>query len=321
MAEQQISLKKKRRRTGFTQVPNDLLANDKLSGLAKALWCLLFSKPDDWVFYWSEILSNFKEGRDSVIKAKKELEKFKYITCKQTKRSMNGRMVFGGMEIELDDQPNLTTLENSDSLPSTEFQGTENQDTEIPSTEDEQSEAPSTENKSSYKDLPDPNLSNQKIPNQGEGFLKVYEGLGFEEKRIYDSLSKMTLKEVELIAPEKDIAWLLSFYAPWVKKKGWPKDINAAFPAWVKSFLKKKENQTPSSELASSFRFKKTEKASPDLMVNRIKSVLSPENWEKYFAGKRLEETEKGWKILVDDPTAFECEEVLNQINVKIELK
>ncbi len=158
MSEQQILLKKKRPRTGFTQVPNDLLCSDKISGLAKALWCLLFSKPENWTFFWGEILSNFKEGRDSVKKAAKELEESGYLIKKQTKKSLNGKMIFGGMEIELDDQP---TLENSGAVPITEFQLTE-----IPSTESSLTEKAYTYKQRSKKDLSKKDLSS--LPSEEE---------------------------------------------------------------------------------------------------------------------------------------------------------
>src|SRR3990167_2088809 len=77
MAEQEITLKKQR--MPFTQVPNELLCNNLISGIAKAMWCVFYSKPDGWTFYWPEIVRNFREGREALFRAKKELEKAGYL--------------------------------------------------------------------------------------------------------------------------------------------------------------------------------------------------------------------------------------------------
>jgi hypothetical protein len=39
----------------FTQIPNALLRDDKVSLKAKGVYCLPYSKPDDWV-YIEEVL-------------------------------------------------------------------------------------------------------------------------------------------------------------------------------------------------------------------------------------------------------------------------
>ncbi len=117
MSEQQITLKKQR--LPFTQVPNELLCSNAISGLAKALWCVLYSKPDEWVFYWNEILTNFKEGKKALRTAKKELESAGYLLTQQRK-VLTGRgreWVWGGMEMTLFYTP--IVLENQGSSPDT----------------------------------------------------------------------------------------------------------------------------------------------------------------------------------------------------------
>lgn len=122
MSEQQITIKKQR--LPFTQVPNELLCSNRISGVAKALWCVLYSKPENWTFYWSEILRNFKEGREALTNAKKSLEEEGYIKITQ-KRIPTGRgneTKFGGMDIELFYDPQLPlTPNNSDSSQTTGF--------------------------------------------------------------------------------------------------------------------------------------------------------------------------------------------------------
>lgn len=312
MAEQQNSLKI--HRLPFTQVPNDLLCSDQISGMAKALWCVFYSKPDNWTFYWREIESNFKEGREAVRNAAKQLEKMGYLKKTQKKINSGRGVVFGGMEIELFPYPNQQTQPSGSN---TGFPHTRNSDTSQSDSSDTNPSKPDT-----YKDLPKPKLSNQKIPKPGKGiFSEVSEGKGWEEQKILDALDEEALIKIVENAPGYDLDWLIEKYLPWVREKGWPKNIKIAFPAWAGKYTKsKKVFATPTRGLSSSLSWKKpqSQAVSPDLVILRIKSVLSPENWEKYFAGKSLEETESGWKIIVSDPSAFEHEEVLKQIKVEI---
>lgn len=63
----------KKQPTGFTQISNELICQNTLSAKAKAIYCYLYSKPEDWRFYRSEIAKNFKEGRDAISGGIKEL--------------------------------------------------------------------------------------------------------------------------------------------------------------------------------------------------------------------------------------------------------
>lgn len=64
----------------YTQVPNDLLRNTKISLKAKALLSILLSNKEGWHSYVSEIAENkTKEGRDAIESGIKELEKHGYI--------------------------------------------------------------------------------------------------------------------------------------------------------------------------------------------------------------------------------------------------
>lgn len=148
----------KKQRLPFTQIPNDLLCNPEISGLAKALWCVLYSKPDDWTFYWREIEKNFKEGRDAIRKAAKQLEDLGYLQ-KEQKRILTGRgkeWKFGGMEIALFHDPSKPLVEegyNKGLSPNTE--------NPYPGNEDAGSEDP--ENPHTYKDLSNKDLSNKDL--------------------------------------------------------------------------------------------------------------------------------------------------------------
>jgi hypothetical protein len=64
----------------YTQVPNELLRNPKISLKAKALLSLLLSNKEGWVSYVSEIVENKTlEGREAINTGFKELEEHGYI--------------------------------------------------------------------------------------------------------------------------------------------------------------------------------------------------------------------------------------------------
>lgn len=298
MAEQQVTLKRKRHRTGFTPVPNDLLTNEKISGLAKALWCLLFSKPDGWTFYWGEILSNFKEGRDSVKKAAKELESFGYLTKRQTKKSLNGKMIFGGMEIELDDMPDLTASEeNQPSIPITEFQSPE-----IPSLEVPVSEAPITEGASAYKHLSKKDLFDKDLS----------KSLSLEEVKNYIENLLREREENFSIDAKKCFDWLTA--------QG--KKLKNSWQSVVLSWIDKPENQIAKKSTTPTPFVEESEEVKN--LRSRIKFELGLANLSNasgYFLDAKIEKVGDGWVVKVQNPKALEFQGILAKINIKIEVK
>lgn len=79
----QKSILRRGNKRNFTQVSNSAIDNKKLSLQAKGLLVEMLSKPDDWVFYKSNILDWATNGRDSTNKAFKELEEAGYVETKQ----------------------------------------------------------------------------------------------------------------------------------------------------------------------------------------------------------------------------------------------
>lgn len=69
--------------TGFTMVPKIALKDPKLSLKAKGLYSYLFSLPEDWKVYKTEIVKHFTDGKDSMNSAFKELEDNGYITSEK----------------------------------------------------------------------------------------------------------------------------------------------------------------------------------------------------------------------------------------------
>lgn len=66
------SFKLKNKLPPYTQIPNDLITGS-LSPLAKATYCYLASRPDDWDFWFTNIVIVMHVGVSSVKKALKEL--------------------------------------------------------------------------------------------------------------------------------------------------------------------------------------------------------------------------------------------------------
>lgn len=64
----------------FTQVPNVIIYDEKLSAQAKGVACYLFSRPDGWSFNYIEIASHFKNSEDAVRKYLIELKDAGYLT-------------------------------------------------------------------------------------------------------------------------------------------------------------------------------------------------------------------------------------------------
>lgn len=66
----------------FAQVPKTALKDRNLSLKAKGLYSYLFSLPEDWKIFKTEIVKNFSDGKDSLNSAFKELEANGYIVSK-----------------------------------------------------------------------------------------------------------------------------------------------------------------------------------------------------------------------------------------------
>lgn len=60
--------------TGFTQVPNTILTDPRISAKAKGIWAYLASKPTGWDFSSERIAKEFADGRDSIRAGLRELE-------------------------------------------------------------------------------------------------------------------------------------------------------------------------------------------------------------------------------------------------------
>lgn len=69
----------KKQPTGFTQVTNIVLNDEKLSWKAKGLYSYIYSKPDGWDFSGRRMCKQAADGRDGTLSGIKELEEAGYI--------------------------------------------------------------------------------------------------------------------------------------------------------------------------------------------------------------------------------------------------
>lgn len=89
----------------FTQIPNALINDPKLSRDARFLFVYLCSKPHDWKYYVSTIQKDLNCSKDTRLKYMKELTEAGWITVKQ---KVKGDGTFGANEIQLNPQPNFS---------------------------------------------------------------------------------------------------------------------------------------------------------------------------------------------------------------------
>ena len=86
----------------FTVMSNYHFKEKKMSLKAKGLLSLMLSLPDDWNYSISGLVTLSKDGKDSVMSALAELEKFGYLS---RERVVNSKGQFAGVEYNIYEQP------------------------------------------------------------------------------------------------------------------------------------------------------------------------------------------------------------------------
>lgn len=86
----------------FTVMSNYHFREKKMSLKAKGLISLMLSLPDDWNYSVSGLVTLSKDGKDGVMSALAELEKFGYL---QRERIINSKGQFAGIEYNIYEQP------------------------------------------------------------------------------------------------------------------------------------------------------------------------------------------------------------------------
>lgn len=96
----------------YTVMSNHHFKEKKMSLKAKGLLSLMLSLPDDWDYSISGLATLSKDGKDSIMSALAELEKFGYLT---RKRLTNEKGQFAGVEYNIFEvpQPKNPTSEKS----------------------------------------------------------------------------------------------------------------------------------------------------------------------------------------------------------------
>ncbi len=75
-----MAIKRSKRDSNFTILSNVGLKDNRISAKATGLLAYMLSLPDDWIFYESELVKHFTDGKESIRTGLKELENFGYLT-------------------------------------------------------------------------------------------------------------------------------------------------------------------------------------------------------------------------------------------------
>ncbi|WP_261316767.1 helix-turn-helix domain-containing protein [Rhizobium leguminosarum] len=86
--------------SGFTMVPNALIRSSSISLKAKGLYCLLFSKPDNWIYVEEALVNESADGRESYRSGIKELVETGWLTKVQVR---DDKGVFSHVDWHLSD--------------------------------------------------------------------------------------------------------------------------------------------------------------------------------------------------------------------------
>lgn len=102
----------------FTVINNNVIQDERLSWKARGIFAYLWSKPDDWDFYETEVTKHAPDGRNSLRTGLKELEKLGYL--KRTRLRVDGHL--SGSAWLLTDNPKLN-VENQTPMSENHTQG------------------------------------------------------------------------------------------------------------------------------------------------------------------------------------------------------
>ena len=97
-----MSIMRVHKTSNFTVMSNYHFKEKKMSLKAKGLLSLMLSLPDDWDYSVAGLATLSKDGKDSIMSALAELEKFGYLT---RVRLTNEKGQFSGIEYNIYEQP------------------------------------------------------------------------------------------------------------------------------------------------------------------------------------------------------------------------
>jgi len=309
--EQSTGIVRKQRKP-FVMSPTHLLCDSQLSSIAYKLWGIIESKPDGWKFYWSEILKHFKEGRDAVKKAGKELESFGYI---QKIKAKKGNLLCG-MDIVVFYDPSLPfDQENKGSARVTENQSPENQSPENQSSKIQESEIQDT-----YKELSKQDLSKKDLSN-----------ISFAKKIKKEKFQIPTLEEIKEIFENKSLRSDAEKYFLHRQKSNWSgiKNLDGDISWWENGHKEKfphlhKEEKNEGVISKKSVKDIKDEEEI-DQIRSSLKFMINSHSddgyliYHKLFSNKLIEKTSNGFVIYTSENGVSKFKELLATIKLTIE--
>lgn len=133
----------------FTVISNNEVQDKRLSWKARGIFSYLWSMPDNWDFYETEVVKHAPDGRDSLRSGLMELEEHGYLK----RERVRNKGQFGGTAWIITDNPTPKT-ENQTPMLENPTQGS-------PMLENPTQENPTLQNKYHTKDLPNKGLTNK----------------------------------------------------------------------------------------------------------------------------------------------------------------
>lgn len=133
----------------FTVISNNEVQDKRLSWKARGIFSYLWSMPDNWDFYETEVAKHAPDGRDSLRSGLMELEEHGYLK----RERVRNKGQFGGTAWIITDNP-TPKAENQTPMLENPTQGS-------PMLENPTQENPTLQNKYHTKDLPNKGLTNK----------------------------------------------------------------------------------------------------------------------------------------------------------------
>lgn len=154
--------------SNYTVMSNYHFKEKDMSLKAKGLLSLMLSLPEEWDYSVNGLVAICKEGKDGIISALKELEKFGYLKREQT-TSSSGK--FTGMDYVIYEKPNEDLIKANTEKPFTENPHTVKPNTENPQQLNTNILNTNINKINNNKDKKDIDISNLKIKKEIKDFL------------------------------------------------------------------------------------------------------------------------------------------------------
>jgi len=250
------------REEGFTQIPNDLIRNPKISSTAKAVLNILLSNQTGWKSNRNDIRNKMKEGLNAISSGLSELKRMGYI--KQIQFRDKTTKYMKGYFLAITDDPfafdfdeNLQELERKGcEIVSNSLENHRKPENQLPGFPD--SGFPTTKN-TIYKNTNPPpaddeefNINMKINPSMFEKFWNVFPNKAFKgkAKTEWDKTCTHPDRPIfrvvtrAIITQKKTPQWQNSQYIPyastWISESRWlddPKEMKGQLPRGMKPYI------------------------------------------------------------------------------------